>query len=181
MKRILSLIFIVSLLFTSCKSAILLTHSQVMDKYQTEEQVVQRFGLPDREVKSDGVKQWYYDYGSVSRTSTYNPQQTANSTVSYNAYTDQINVNTNVNATVGSKSTRSYNKYVKFLIDEETKFVKTWQSQGVNLEKIDKQQRTKNIIIGTLAVIVPTVIYLIIDEQNFQKELAQDDYDYYND
>ena len=82
---------------------------------------------------------------------------------------------------MGSQSTRSYNKYVKFLIDEETKFVKTWQSQGVNLEKIDKQQRTKNIIIGTLAVLVPTVIYLIIDEANFQKELEQDDYDYWND
>ena len=70
------LLFIYFILLSSCKSALISTHSEVMDKYKTERQVATRFGLPDREVTSNGIKQWTYDYGTVSRTSTYNPAQT---------------------------------------------------------------------------------------------------------
>lgn len=169
------------ILFASCKSAVVYTHSQVMDMYGTEREVAVRFGLPDSEFVSNGIQQWTYDYGTVSRTSTYNPSQTGTATATYNQYLNQVNVTAQVNSSVSSTSTSSYKKYLKFIIDEDTKVVKNWESQGINLEEIDKKQRTKNIIIGALSVLIPIVIYFIIDQQNFQKELAQDDYDYYND
>jgi hypothetical protein len=152
-----------------------------MDMYETEREIAVRFGLPDGEVVSNGIKQWTYDYGTVSRTSTYNPSQTGTATATYNEYLNQVNVTANVNSSVSSTTTSSYKKYIKFIIDENTKAVKSWESQGINLQEIDKKQRRKNIWIGTLSVVVPLVAYLIIDEQNFQKELAQEDYDYYND
>jgi hypothetical protein len=175
----LSLSFLV--FFSSCKSAVIYTHSQAMDRYGNEREVAVRFGLPDREITSNGIKQWTYDYGTVSRTSTYTPSQTGTATATYNNYLNQVNVTAQVNSSVSSTSTSSYKKYIKFMIDENTKVVKSWNSQGVNLEKIDKKQRLKNILYPSLLVLGAFVAYLIIDENNFQKELNQDDYDNYND
>lgn len=181
MNKTLSILLSFIVLFTSCKSAVLYTHSQEMDKYGTEKSIVNKFGLPDREVISNGVKQWTYDYGTVSRTSTYNPSQTGTATATYNNYLNQVNVTAQINSSVSSTSTSSYKKYIKFIINENTKRVKTWESQGVNLEKIDKKQRRKNYWIGTLSVVVPLIAYFIYDNIQFQKELNQEDYDYYND
>ena len=169
------------ILFSSCKSAVIASHSDVMNTYNNERQVVEGFGLPNNEIKSNGVKQWYYDYGTVSRTSTYNPTKTATSTATYNPYSDKVTVKTEVNSTVGSSSTSTYDKYVKFLIDEQTNRVISWHSQGVNYEKIDKKQRLKNILYPSLTFIAGFVIYMIIDSRNSEKQLNQEDYDYYND
>ena len=180
MKKLFLFFLFVSLL-SSCKSALISTHSEVMDNYRTERQVATRFGLPDREVLSNGIKQWTYDYGTVSRTSTYNPAQTGSATATYNNYLNQVNVTAKVNSSVSSTSTSSYNRYVKFIIDSKTKNVKSWNSRGINLQKIDKKQRRKNTWIAVLSFAIPVIGYLIYDEIQFQKELNQSDYDYYND
>jgi len=181
MKKKLYLILSFVILLTSCKSSVVFTHSQAMEKYTTEKSVANRFGLPDREVISNGIKQWTYDYGSVSSTSVYNPSQTGTATATYNQYLNQVNVTSQINSSVSSTSTSTYKKYVKFIINEDTKRVKTWESQGVNLEKINKKQRIKNYVIGTLSFVIPVIAYFIYDNIQFEKQLKQDNYDNYND
>ena len=178
--KIKSLILLFTLILSSCKSAIIMTHNQSMNTYNTKEKVLARFGVPDSKTKEGNVEQWLYDYGTRSVTSVYNPNRTANTTANYNAYTNTVNVNTTVNSSNSFARTSTYKKYAKFLINESGNVI-SWNSQGVNLELVDKKQRLKNILYPTLIGFAIVAIILIIDEANFQKQLEDEEYYYWND
>ena len=178
MKKTTFIILIIFLL-SSCKSAVILTHNDVMNGINTKSELMSKFGIPTNKSQEGNLEQWIYDYGTVSRTSTYVTPSNTTATATYNQYTNTVNVNSYTTPGVGFTSTSSYRKYAKFLLDNDN--VVRWESRGINEEVVDKKQRKKNILIGTLSFVLPLVGYLIYDEIQFQKELEQDDYDYWND
>ena len=178
MKKIILVLLIVPII-SSCKSAIISTHSEVMSSYNTKQKVISRFGFPTSKIVEGELEQWYYDYGNVSRTSVYVPNRRANTTVT--AYNNTIRANTTYGGGTASANTTSYSRYIKFIINPSSGQVVSWNSLGVNNEKIDRKQRTKNILYPTIAVLGVAIIWYVLDMAAFEKELDQEDYDYYND
>lgn len=180
MKKIFLAILLLPLVI-SCKSAMISTHQQVMNNYDSKSKVINRFGLPDTKLSEGDIEQWYYDFGTRSSTSIYNPTATANTTVKINDYDNTITANTTYNRPAGRKTTNTYSRYIKFIINPSTGNVESWNSNGVNLELIDKKQRLKNILYPTLAVVGVGILWAILDNAAFERELAQEDYDRRND
>jgi hypothetical protein len=179
MKKFSSLLLAFLVLFSSCKSAVIFTHEQVMNRINTKQDLINKFGLPTNKSNDENLEQWLYDYGTVNRTSTYVTPVTTNATATYNSYLNNVNVNATTTGGNAFTSTSSYKKYAKFLLNGDS--VVRWESVGVNEEVIDKKQRSKNIWYPTLIGVAALVTYLILDEAAFQRSLDQDDYDYWND
>lgn len=44
------------------------SHKQIMDSYQTKDQIIRKFGVPTTKNQEGGFEEWYYDYGSKTIT-----------------------------------------------------------------------------------------------------------------
>ena len=125
---------LVSFLFQSCTVVLpvmkakkdkhkKVSHSEVMDRYETKQDVLRSFGVPSSKESLEGIEIWYYDKGT--RTTTYSSGN-AKTNVNSNIYSG-INANTNART---SSTTSSYTSYVEFQFQND--FVTSWRSKGVN-------------------------------------------------
>ena len=175
MKKAKATFLSILILFSSCKSAVILTHQEAMNRINTKQQVINKFGLPSNKSADGDLEQWIYDYGTVNRTSTYVSPVTTTGTATYNQYNNSVNVNATTYGGTGFTSTSSYKKYAKFLLRGER--VIRWESVGINEQVIDKKIRRNNIWIASGVIVGALIGWLIAEE----KALNQDEYDYWND
>ena len=159
MKKILLIKFAFIILFTSCKSPVIYTHSQVMNRINTKSQLIEAYGLPASKSREGDIEQWIYDFGTVSRSRTYVNPTKVNTTASYNQYNNTVQINSRTNPTFGSTSTSSYNRYAKFLLRGNS--VINWETQGVNEEVIDKKIQIRNFMVAFLSPIVIGTLLLV--------------------
>lgn len=166
MKKILSVKFAFIMLFTSCKSPLIYTHSQVMNRINTKSQLIQKYGLPTSKSREGDIEQWIYNFGTVSRSRTYVNPTNVNTTASYNQYNNTVQLNSRTNPTYGFTSTSSYNRYAKFLLRGNS--VIKWETKGINEEVINKKVRNRNQIISYLtgfAIGLPLFLLLLDEDQ----------------
>ncbi|HEY4325476.1 MAG TPA: hypothetical protein VGN20_15880 [Mucilaginibacter sp.] len=116
-------------LLTGC-TKVVYTHSQVMERYKSKQDVVAEFGLPAEKRSGEGIEEWIYNYGAVSTTTTYGNQNTNNSV--NGTASGGVNGNSNTNTAVVTQ-VNQYDRYVKFTFDTNGNVLK-WGSQGINNE-----------------------------------------------
>lgn len=148
MKAFITFTSLIAVLALSSCTKTLYTHEQVMSRYHNKKEVIARFGLPTDKRISDGVEEWYYDFGSVSTASTYG---NANTGASVNRVGNTLYGNANTNAYVVTRY-NNQSRYIKFVFNEEDT-VSSWHSQGVPMaEKIRDKKKTW-LLVGSLLLI----------------------------
>ena len=70
MKRLLFGLTIMSMLSIISCTTITQTHKQVMDKYQTKDEVFTKFGTPTEKIMSASSEEWIYDYAKKASVKT---------------------------------------------------------------------------------------------------------------
>ncbi len=122
-------LFLLISIVSSCTKT-LYTHNDVMNRYKTKTDIITKFGMPTEKRSESGLEEWYYNFGTKT---TYTYSNTQSSLLTGNANTS--------------------NKFVKFIIKNDS--VVNWKTQGVDLKltEINKKQTTLAIILGTLGSI----------------------------
>ena len=122
-------LFLLISIVSSCTKT-LYTHNDVMNRYKTKTDIITKFGMPTEKRSESGLEEWYYNFGTKT---TYTYSNTQSSLLTGNANTS--------------------NKFVKFIIKNDS--VVNWKTQGVDLKltEINKKQPTLAIILGTLGSI----------------------------
>ena len=123
------MLFLLIAVVSSCTKT-LYTHNDVMNRYKTKADIITKFGLPSEKRSESGLEEWYYNFGTKT---TYTYSNTQSSLLTGNANTS--------------------NKFVKFIIKNDS--VVNWTTQGVDLKltEINKKQTTLAIILGTIGSI----------------------------
>lgn len=105
-------------------------HQDIMGKFQTKQQVINRFGLPTEKRTGEGIEEWVYNYGTISRATNF-----GNSNTNASAYGGYNSAYGNANANMMNVAQfTQVNKYVKFTFDLIGNVLK-WESQGVILRE----------------------------------------------
>ncbi len=158
-----NILFLGVLFLFSCTSVVY-THKQVMDEFKNKEQIIARFGLPASKMTEGEYEQWYYDYGTESRSSTSSTftKPEVNNTVNINVNTNSnsgINWNNtaavpkfNMGNSFGSTVTNTNNKFIKIIFKGDN--VISWDSQSLNFA-IRGRDRTKSaLLLGPLGLLI---------------------------
>ena len=107
-------ILLSTILLTSCYK-VLYTHSQVLNRYKTKDQVLRAFGVPAYKNGEGNYEEWTYDFGSTNVT-----RSSANA---YNNYYGGVSAN-------GTTTNQTYNRYVKYTFNGD--WVARVTSSGVD-------------------------------------------------
>jgi len=146
MKRLLlGLTFLSTLSFFSC-TTVLYTQDQVLSQLHTKSDVVNRFGLSTEKRTGEGIEEWIYNYGTVSRISNYG---NSNSDASIYGGYNSVNGNLNTN-TMNVAQFSQFTKYLKFTFDQNGNVLRC-QGHGVDLSV--KKQSSNNTLIYILGVV----------------------------
>lgn len=158
----LSFFLIALVLFNSSCTKVLYTHQEVMARYTTKSDVVNRFGLPSQKREGEGIEEWLYDYGTVSTATNFGNSRTNASIYSgYNSVYGNSNTNT-LNVTQFSQ----YQRYIKFTFDKSGN-VTRWDS-NVNLtERKAAPGRTVLYVVSVVAISVGLALLLNSDSGGY--------------
>lgn len=152
-------------LFSSCTSVVY-THKQVMDDLKSKEQVIAKLGLPTNKMIEGEYEQWYYDYGTVSRSKTYttytkpevnntvniNVNTNSNSGINWNPSTQNITPKFNLGNAQGSSVTNTSNKFVKVIFKGENVF--NWESQSVDFSIRGRDKTKTALLLGPVGLFI---------------------------
>lgn len=118
------------ILFCCSCTKVVYTTSQYLSEFQTKNDVIGRFGLPNEKRQEGYTTEWLYDFGSVEIRNSYTM---ANGQATINAYGNSVYGNAN-----GSGSNvqifTNYQRYLKFTFNGRDRVTSyTWQ--GVNFDQ----------------------------------------------
>lgn len=148
-----SLLFI-SLFTTSCYRT-LYTHEQEMDKYNTKNSIIERFGIPSKKERSGDYEQWIYDYGTVTSGTSYSSQRSTNTQIRPNQ--EGIGIRSTTSPSFRNDYSQTNSRYVRFLIKGNR--VVSYETYGVDFS-VQEPNRTGNIWLGL--IFVGTLVFAII-------------------
>jgi hypothetical protein len=126
----------------SC-TKVIYTHKQVMDGIKTKEQAITKFGLPNSKMNEGEFEQWYYDYGTVSRSK---------SSSTYTIPESSSIVKLNFGNYFGSTVTTTNNKYVKLIFKGED--VIKWETQAVNFQQKGTDKLGNALLLGPAGLLI---------------------------
>jgi len=119
----------------SC-TKVLYTHEQVMNRYQTKQDVIGKFGMPtEKKTDEDSTEEWLYKFDRKG------------------AFSDHATVEQMKNKAVAVTGFSRYKRYIIFTIDKQDRVIMT-QFDGVNLE-----ERVKNPG-GTVALVAGGMVLI---------------------
>lgn len=138
LQKISALLIITSFIFQSCTS-VAYTHQQVLERYNTKDSILYKFGIPTTKKSLNGYEEWIYDYGNSTYSNTLTTYKAA-PFGGVNAY--------------GGTSVQTYSKFLKFTFRDGSDNATSWESQGINLEQVvkDKQATTWAWILGIAGI-----------------------------
>lgn len=149
--------------FSSCTSVVY-THKQVMDDLKSKDQVIAKLGLPTNKMIEGEYEQWYYDYGTVSRSKTYttytkpevnntiNVNVNPNSGLNFNPSTQSSVPKFNLGNSQGSTVTNTSNKFVKVIFRGENVF--NWESQSVDFSVRGRDKTKTALLLGPVGLFI---------------------------
>ena len=138
MKKTILILVIAVFALSSCTKT-LYSHSDVMSRYRTKQDVILNFGEPTQKSEEAGLTLWSYDLGSTT-IGIYHRNTNATASV-YGGYGS-------ANAkTFGVNSYSQYSRYVRFAFDRNGNTVH-WTTQGVDFT--EKKSNT----LGTVVLLV---------------------------
>jgi hypothetical protein len=158
-----SFFFIGTFFLFSCTSVVY-THKQVMDDLKSKEQVIAKLGLPTNKMVEGEYEQWYYDYGTVSRSKTYtiytkpevnntiNINVNPNSGLNFNPSTQTSVPKFNLGNAQGSTVTNTSNKFVKVIFRGENVF--NWESQSVDFSVRGRDKTKTALLLGPVGLFI---------------------------
>lgn len=148
MKKLISCILILSVLAPSCTRTIYTT-SQTLEKLQTKDDIIRRFGLPTQKRSEGDITEWIYDYGTSGTRVQRNIGQ-----VNANVRGSSSSVYGNATSSGTEVTTFSdFNRYVKFTFNSEGSVIHR-NYVGVDLS-VKKTSVGKTIlcVLGLVAVL----------------------------
>ncbi len=128
---------------TGCTKTIY-THQQQMQQFNNKNSILSKFGLPTQKREGEGLTEWIYDFGTVSRSTNFG---NANTNVSVNANNGNAYGNAMTNVMSVSQFSQ-FQQYVKFTFDSNGNIIK-WDTQGVDFSE-KKTATGKTILFTTL-------------------------------
>jgi hypothetical protein len=128
MKKLVYTILLAGILPVLSCSKVIYTQEQVLARYKTKQDVINRFGLPTEKIDGETTETWLYKYVGQSSVTGY--------------------ANTNVKVMAPG----NYRKYVTFLFDKQGNVIRA-ESTGMDLaEKRDAPGKTVGLVVGIVAL-----------------------------
>ena len=138
MKNLIKGIALLSLLSLCSCTKVLYTHQQVLNRYQTRQDVISKFGMPtEKKTDEDSTEEWLYKFDQKGAFTDH-------------SFHEQLNTKT-----VAVAEFSRYKRYIIFTIDKQGRVIVS-QFDGVNLE-----ERVKNPG-GTIALIAGGVAFVAL-------------------
>jgi len=134
------LTFFSMLTMFSC-TKVLYTHEQVMNRYQTKQEVIDKFGIPtEKKTDEDNTEEWLYKFEMKGAFTDHSPAEQLNS------------------KTVAVTEFSRYKRYIIFTIDKQDHVIMS-KFDGVNLEeRVKNPGGTIALVAGGVALVALMVV-----------------------